>query len=233
MDWVDIASAKYFVILAKSGISTVPSSKITGHIAVSPIASTAITGFSLVADSSGTFSTSSQLIGDSKAFAANYAAPVPARLTQAVYDIEAAYTNAAGLTNTDATRTNLGAGTLGGVFGGAYNPLTPGVYTFDTGVTIAETIYFDGGANDFFTIQIFGNLEQAANTQVILTGGALARHVFWQASGNAHILAGAHMEGILLIKTDVLFVTGSSLHGHVYAQTACNLQKATLTCCDY
>ena len=44
-------TASNFVILAMTGISTVPSSIITGNIAVSPIASTAITGFSLIIDS--------------------------------------------------------------------------------------------------------------------------------------------------------------------------------------
>jgi hypothetical protein len=32
-----------------------------------------------------------------------------------------------------------------------------------------------------------------------------------------------------LVKTDVVFVTGSSLNGRVLAQTACNLQMATIT----
>jgi hypothetical protein len=37
------------------------------------------------------------------------------------------------------------------------------------------------------------------------------------------------MEGILLCKTDVVFVTSSSLNGRIFAQTACNLQMATIT----
>jgi hypothetical protein len=37
------------------------------------------------------------------------------------------------------------------------------------------------------------------------------------------------MESILLVKTDVLFVTGSSLSGHILVQKACNLQMATIT----
>jgi hypothetical protein len=225
---VDIGSAKNYAILAKSGISTVPSSHITGDIAVSPIAATAITGFGLVADSGGKFSTASQLSPTSKAFAADYAVPTPARLTTAVIDMETAYTTAANLVNTDAARINFGAGTLGGVFGGAENPLTAGVYTFGTGVTITDTIYFHGSATDVFTMQIFGVLAQAANTQVILTGGALSGNVVWQVSGNAAMGAGAHMEGILLVKTDVVFVTGSSLKGRVLSQTAVNLQMATI-----
>jgi hypothetical protein len=37
------------------------------------------------------------------------------------------------------------------------------------------------------------------------------------------------MQGILLVKTHVLFVTGSSLNGRILAQTAVNLQMATIT----
>jgi hypothetical protein len=37
------------------------------------------------------------------------------------------------------------------------------------------------------------------------------------------------MEGILSVKTDVLFKTGSSLKGRVLTQTACNLQQASIT----
>ena len=45
---VNLGTAGNFVILSKSGISTVPSSVLTGDIGVSPIAHTAITGFSAV-----------------------------------------------------------------------------------------------------------------------------------------------------------------------------------------
>jgi hypothetical protein len=180
----------------------------------------------LVADSSNTFSTASQLRG--QAFAADNAGSTPATLTAAVSAMEAAYTGAANVVNNNFERKNLGAGILGGVFGGFHSPLTAGVYTFDTGVTITEDIWFDGLATDVFTIQIFGGLWQAANTNVRLTGGAIAGNIVWQVSENAHMMAGAHMEGILLIFTDVLFVTGSSLNGRVLSQTAVNLQKATI-----
>jgi hypothetical protein len=180
---VDIGSAKNYVILAKSGISTVPDSDITGDIAVSPVDAATITGFSLVADSGGTFSTSSQLSGESKGFAANYAPPIPTQLTTVVSETETAYANAEGLPNTDAARINIGGGALGGVNGDADSPLTPGVYTFGTGVNIAESISFEGNDTAVFTIQLTKNLEQAANTQVILTGGALVKNVFWQVAG--------------------------------------------------
>jgi hypothetical protein len=230
---VDLKTAESYTILAKTGISTVPNSVITGDIAVSPIASAAMTGFSFTMDSDREFSTSSQIHATQgtpgRAFASDYAGDVPTQLTQAVLDMEAAYSDAAGRLNTDAARKDLGAGSLGDVFGGPTAKLTPGVYTFATDVNIASTIYFDGSATDVFIIQIQGNLIQTANTKVILSNGALAENIFWQVGGHVQVGAGAHLEGILLAKTAVTFITGSSLNGRILAQTAVALQMATIT----
>jgi hypothetical protein len=223
---VHLGFADNYAILAKTGIDTVPDSKITGDIAVSPIAATAITGFSLILDSAGQFSTSTQVIGNVKA--ASYGAPVSTALTTAVGDMETAYTDAAGRTNADAARINLGAGLLGGSFGGPTAPLTPGVYTFGSDVKITGNVHFKGTATDIFIIQMTGNLIQDANYKVKLEGGALAKNIFWQVAGKVVVSAGAHMEGIILAKTAVMFQTGSSLNGRVFSQTACNLQKATI-----
>jgi hypothetical protein len=246
---VNIRNAEKFVILAKSGITNVPQSGITGDIAVSPIASTAMTGFSLILDQSGRYSLSQQL-GGGKAYAADYNVPIPAQLTVSVLDMESAYTNAASRINNNASRINIGLGQLGGVFGGAMYPLTPGVYTFGSGVTILDTLYLQGtnGKNstnstryedyeedyeedddeDIFIIQITGNLVVSENKRIVLLDGVLAKNVFWQVSGNVKAMAGSHLVGILLVKTDVTFLTGSSLHGRVFTQTACNLQMAII-----
>jgi hypothetical protein len=226
---VNIGTAEKYVILTKTGISTVPNSVITGNIGVSPIAATAMTGFDLIMDSGLKFSTSSQLHGTGMAFASDYAASTGTHLTEAVKDMETAYTDAAGRPNTDAARTNIGEGILGGVFGGETDQLTPGVYTFTTDVGIASNIYFDGNATDVFIIQMTGNLAQTANTKVILSNGALAENIFWQVAGKVVVGAGANLQGILLVKTDATFETESSLDGRVLAQTACHLQKATMT----
>jgi hypothetical protein len=236
-DPVYLGDAEDYVILAKTGISTVPSSVVKGSIGVSPIAAEAMTGFSLILDGSGDFATSAQLYDvngteaiEGKAYAPDYDPAIASALTTAVGFMETAYTDAAGRTNSDAARINLGGGTLGGAFGGFTTQLTPGVYTFGTGVDIAETIYFDGENNStsVFIIQMTGNLLQAANTKVILTNGTLAKNIFWQISGNVEVGAGAEMQGILLVKTDILFKTGSKLTGRVLSQTACNLQMALI-----
>ena len=227
-DAVILGAAGNCAILAKSGISALPSSHITGDVAVSPIAATAIAGFSLIADSTSAFSTTAQVTGQVKG--ASHAVPTPSDLTTVASDVETACADAASRLIADGAKLNLGSGLLGSTpFGDLDNPLTAGVYTFNTGVTIGADLYFDGTDTDVFIIQMTGNLVQVKNTQVIFLNGVLAKNIFWQISGHVVVHADAHLQGILLVKTDVTFKTSSSLYGRVLAQTACNLQKATIT----
>jgi hypothetical protein len=224
---VNLGHAGDYAILTKTGISTVPASSVTGDIAVSPIDSTAITGFELALDSDtgGTFSTdsSSQVKGTHKAYAADYFNPTPTTLTTAVSDMEAAYTDAAGRPNEDKARVNLQYGLLNGA-----EVLTPGIYTFDRDINISDDITLNGGADDVFIIQTTKNIVQSSNKKVILSGGAQAKNIFWQVAGEVDVGTGAHMEGVILSKTNVTFKTGSSLNGRVFSQTRCDLQMATI-----
>jgi hypothetical protein len=218
---VNLGSACNYAILAESGISTAPASIITGDIGVSPIDSTAITGFGLTLDSSGQFSTASQITG--KAFAADYSSPTPANLTTVIVDVKAAYNDAAGRTTTDATRQNFEDGTIDG------QTLPPGVYTFTVPINIDSDITFAGGPDDVFIIQATKSLTQASNTQVILSGCAQAKNIFWQVAGVVSIGTNASMQGILLTKKKAVFATGSSLVGSVLAGTAVTLDMTTIT----
>jgi hypothetical protein len=226
---VNLGDAEEYVILAKTGIATTATkSTITGDIGVSPITATAITGFDLSRDSLE-YSTSAQITG--KAYASDYDAPTKEALTAAVDDMMTAYTDAAGRPNSDGARIDLNRGNLGGEYGGKDHELTPGVYTFGTGVTIAEDIYFDGDRDEdsVFIIQTAGSLEQVAGTKVILENGARAENIFWQVATHVEVGAGAEMQGILLAKTKVDFIIGSELTaGRVLTQTACNLDGATI-----
>jgi hypothetical protein len=186
---VNLGTAGTYAILSKAGISTVPTSVITGNIAVSPIAATAITGFSLVLDSPNVSATSTQVAG--KVYAADYGAPTPADLTVTIGDMEIAYTDAAGRTTPDFL--NLGGGNLGGL------TLEPGLYTFSTGVDIPTDISIEGSDTDTWIFQMTGNLIMAANKRVTLAGGALASNIVWQVAGYVEVGAGAHMEGIVLL----------------------------------
>jgi hypothetical protein len=216
---VGLGTAGNYVALAKTAISTVPSSTVTGDIGISPAAATFITGFSLVADATNVFSSSSQLVG--KAYAANYAVPAPANLTTAISNMESAYSDAAGRPTPDFTE--LSTGNIGGL------TLVPGLYKWTSTVTIPADVVISGGENDVWIFQTTGDLTMSAGKNVTLSGGARAKNIFWQVAGKTTFGANSHFEGIVLSKTDITLQTGATMNGRALAQTQVALQQAAIT----
>jgi hypothetical protein len=214
---VDLRTAGNYVILAKSGVSTVPPSAITGDLAVSPIAATAVTGFSLIANASNVFSTSSQVTG--RVYAADYAVPTPSNLTTAIGDMQTAFTDAA---SRAPKATELGAGNIGGM------TLTPGVYKWGTGLLIPTNVTLSGSSTGVWIFQIAQNLTVASATKILLKGGALPKNIFWQVSGLVDIGTTAHLEGVVLTQTAIALHTGASINGRLLAQTAVTLDSSTV-----
>ena len=64
---------------------------------------------------------------------------------------------------------------------------------------------------------------------VHLTGGALAKNVFWQVAGSVDLGTTSHLEGIVLCQTAINLRTGASINGRLLAQTAVNLDASTVT----
>ena len=211
---VDLGAAGNYVILAKTAISTVPSSNILGDLGLSPAAATFITGFALSADATNVFSTSTQVTG--KVFAADYAVPTPSNLTTAVTNMETAYTDAAGRAP---NYTELGAGNVGGL------TLTRGVYKWGTGLLIPTDLTLSGTADDVFIFQIAQNLTMSSAMKIHLIGGATARNIFWQVAGDVAIGTTAHFEGVILCQTAITLGTGATINGDLYAQTAVHLDS--------
>jgi hypothetical protein len=214
-----LGAAGTYVILAKTGISTVPTSVITGNVGVSPAAASYITGFALILPAGGAFSTAVQVTGN--VYAADYANPTPSNLTAAIGAMQTAYTDAAGRPTPD--HTELASGNIGGL------TLPAGLYKWSNTVTIRKNVTLRGGPNDVWIFQIAGGVTQASATKVILTGGALARNVFWQVAGVVAIGTTAHMEGEILANTAITLNTGASMNGSLLAQTAVTLAKSTVT----
>ncbi len=216
---VPLGAASSFVILAKSGIDTVPASAVTGDIGVSPIARGGLTGWSETVDASNVFSTSPQVTG--KLFASDYAVPTPTNLTTAVSNMESAYTDAAGRTTPNFTE--LGAGDISGL------TLEPGLYKWGTDLLINTDITLNGGPNDVWIFQIGGKLTQANAAKIILTGGALPKNIFWQSFGVVTIGTTAHFEGIILSQSSIALDTGASINGRLLAQTAVTIKASIVT----
>lgn len=214
---VNLGAAGNYAILAKTGISTVPNSVITGNIGVSPIDATALTGFSLTADATNVFSISAQITG--KAYASNYTSPTPENLTTAISNMETAYTDAAGRA---ADYTELYSGDLSG------KTLTAGVYKWGTGVLINSDVTLHGDSNDIWIFQIGEGITQANGTKIILTGGAQAKNIFWQTAETVSIGTGSHFEGNILSMTNITLGTNASIIGRLLAQTAVTLDASTV-----
>ena len=219
-DPVSLGSAGNFVLLSKSGISTTGVTQIYGDIGVSPIDATAFTGFTNYT-LSGTYATADQVIGG-KLYAANFAAPTPAYLTTAISDMEIAFTDAAGRTNP--TATELGAGNISGL------TIAPGLYKWGTGVLITGAgVTLSGGANDVWIFQIAQDLTVGSGAIITLAGGAQAKNIFWQVSGQTALGTTVQFKGNILSQTLISLNTGATLQGRTLAQTAVTLNANVIT----
>ncbi len=214
---VNLGTAANYVLLAKAGISTVPTSAITGNLGVSPAAATYITGFSLIADSTNVFSTSTQVTG--KVYAADYANPTPSNLTTAIGDMQIAFTDAAGRTP---DVLELGAGDISGM------TITRGVYKWTTSLLITTDVTLNGTTTDVFIFEVAQNLTMASATKIVLTGGAVPANIFWQFSGAVTLGTTAHIEGIILAQTSVTLQTGASIKGRMLAQTTVSIDGSAV-----
>ncbi|KAL8280335.1 hypothetical protein RQP46_007252 [Phenoliferia psychrophenolica] len=205
---VDLGTAGNYAIVAKAGVSTVPQSSITGDLAISPVAQTYYTGFSYTEDSTGTFATSTQVAG--RLYSATDASPTPSVLTTAISDMETAFVDAAG--RSENATLNIGAGTVAGVTFG------PGLYTWGTTVQVTGDCFVKGSANDTFIFQIASELVVASGVQLILKGGAVAGNIVWVVSGAVTFGSTSKWNGIILGKTAIHQVTGSSINGRLLAR---------------
>ena len=210
---IRLGAAGIFTILSKSGITDVYASAITGNVGTSPITGAAllltcgeVTGTIYVVDAAGPLPCA---VNDATT------------LTAAVGDMETAYLEAEGRTSPNFTE--LGAGEIGGL------TLVPGLYKWGTGLLISSDVTLSGGPRDVFVFQVAGTLNQASATRVTLTGGALAKNVFWQVAGAVTIGTTAHFEGVVLAKTLIAVNTGASVTGRLLAQTAVTLEMNAVT----
>lgn len=214
---VDLGAAGNYVILAKTAISNVPTSAITGDIGLSPAAESFITGFTLTAATG--FSTATEVTG--KVYAADQASPTPINLTTAVNNMITAYNDAAGRPSPDFSE--LSTGNIGGKI------LTSGLYKWTNTVTVPTNVTISGGANDVWIFQIDGDLTMSNAVNMTLNGGAQAKNIFWQVAGTVTIGTNSHFEGVILSMTGITLQTNASMTGRALAQTAVILDANAVT----
>ena len=209
---VELGAAADYVILAKSEITNVPTSAITGNVGLSPATGAAIgvpcaevTGVTNAVDSAGPLPCS---VID------------PVGLTAAVGAAGTAYTDAQGRAP---DYTELAAGNIGGL------NLSPATYKWSTAVSIPTTLTLTGGPNDVWIFQIAQGLTVSSGVQVILAGGALPQNVFWATFGTAQLGTTSKFNGVILSQTSIAMNTGATMNGRMFAGTAVTLQQNTIT----
>jgi hypothetical protein len=210
---VDLGLAGNFVILSKSGITEASPSTgtVSGNIGTSPITGASITGVTC-AEVTGTIYTVDAAGPACRVIDAK-------RLRSAVHNMETAYTDAAARSSSGAAFKNIGAGTIGSTT----PSFTPGVYTWGTALSITGNITISGGPNDVWIFQVAGTLNMSSAKQIILSGGAQAKNIFWQTSGAVTLRSTSHFEGVILGKTGINMQNGASINGRLLAQTAATL----------
>jgi hypothetical protein len=232
---VDLLSAADFVILAKTTITDVVASAITGNIGVSPGPGSSV----LVpcADITGTIYT----VDAGYPFAdKTCVAPVTAAnktlVDQAVADVGTAYAEAAARTLPDATELGA-AGEIGGL------TIYPGLYKWSTAVNISTDITLDakGDTNAVWIFQIAQDLTVAGKgdlltgIKVILANGAKASNIFWQVGAAGVPGAGATLDtystfnGTILSAKQAIANTGAVVNGRLFADTQATLQQNPVT----
>jgi hypothetical protein len=145
---VALGNAGNYSLFSNTGMSSTPDSAITGDVGVGPgVTSTAITtGFTKTLDSSGEFATAPQVTG--RIYAFDYASPTPAYVSSSSADMGIAYDDARGRLNPDGV--NLGGANLAGL------TLSPGLYKWSTGITLAvdTSITLNGGQTMFGSFRL-------------------------------------------------------------------------------
>lgn len=138
-------------------------------------------------------------------YAADDAAPIPAMLLQAKNDLTAAYLYAEGAISPAPT-------TVSGDQGG--KTLAPGIYKSTSTLLIQNgdlTLDAQGNPNAFWIFQIASDFTtiggspypSPAGGNVILTGGAQAKNVFWQVGSSATLGDYTSFKGNILALTSV------------------------------
>lgn len=210
---INLRLADSFAVFAHESISSVPNSLITGKVGLRPgvRAMIGLTPAEVVGGSPEIFA------ADDKEIAAL------AFVTQAKVDVINAY-NEAETSPADTDKINLFNGYLG------QKVLAAGVYYWNSRVTIPLDLKLEGTDTDVFIFKVAGDLRVGTDVKVTMSGGALAKNVFWVVGDHVLIKANSAMVGTIMSQESFEMREFSTLSGRAFVKNSkLMLDKNTIT----
>lgn len=133
-----------------------------------------------------------------------------AQAAQAQIELTAAY-----LDLENRTGATIVAGNIGG------QTLSAGLYKSTSSLAVSSgELTLDGGGNAdaTFIFQIASTLTLTPGRQIILTGGAQAKNVYWQVGSSATLETTSVFKGSILALTSITAATGANIEGRLLAR---------------
>jgi hypothetical protein len=215
----DLKTSARFGILAYSTVTNNAGPSVINNmdVGISPGLLSSVTGFPPATVVGGAI------------YGADSPAPAPAQLTQAKLDLTAAYLYAEGATAPAPV-------TIAGDQGG--KTLAPGIYKSTSTLLIQSgnlTLDAQGDANAVWIFQIASDFTTVggspypspAGGNVILSGGAQAKNIYWQVGSSAVIGDYTAFNGNILALTSITMNTGAVANGRMLAQNGAVVMTST------
>jgi hypothetical protein len=96
--------------------------------------------------------------------------------------------------------------------------LAPGVYCVASSMGVTGTVTLAGPANGVWVFQIGSTLTTGTGANIALSGGALARNVWWQVGSSATLGTGTTFRGNIIALTSITLVDNATMLGRALAR---------------